>query len=175
MSIMKYTGYHGTKKYSAERIMKTNFIIKHEHQGWLGTGIYFFEDNYERATDYAEFTHRGNIIEVIKVLLEVPLDKVFDTTKKEHEDEFHEFRNAIVESNLERGMYDIKFNNSNDFDGKVYNAIPKVRGSHLIRAKTFTQPYIERGKGFPISRVPNAVELCLKKANYVKSKVKVKV
>lgn len=173
MSLEKYTGYHGTDKTSADNIMRTNFIINYKHTGWLGTGVYFFEENLERAVDWARFSKKGKITGVIEVVIEVPPDAVFDSTREDHENEFHELRNSIINENLKRGKFDVKAKNYEDFDGKVYNMIANLKNASLIRAKTFTQPFAERGMQVPRSRVPNAVELCLKSTKYVKSKSKV--
>lgn len=170
MEKAKYTGYHGTNKDAADRIKNTNFQLS--RQGWLGTGVYFFEENIERALDWAHFACKGKIPVVLEAILEVPTEEIFDTTRDNHEKEFHDFRNALVETNIERNKFRVKAHNDADFDGKVYNAIAHVRNSSLIRAKTFTQPTKERGHSVPKSRVPNAVELCLKNTKYVKSKDK---
>jgi hypothetical protein len=48
-------GFHGTDKNIAFRILnkKTNFIHSNNNYDWLGNGIYFWENDLERARKYA--------------------------------------------------------------------------------------------------------------------------
>lgn len=53
--LMRYfIGYHGTSSVFAEKILQTNFLIDHIKVGWLGTGIYLFEENQELARSWAK-------------------------------------------------------------------------------------------------------------------------
>ncbi len=168
--VRKFTGFHGTEKEIANRIIRSNFVLS--NKGWLGKGVYFFEESLDRAIDWARFSHPGKIANVIEVVLEIPNEFVFDTTTDSHAIEFHDFRDSIIKR-IEQGKNrDLLSHNSGDFDGKIYDLIAQKKKSILIRAKTFTQPKIERSIHIPTSRVPNAVELCLKNVSYVKSKSK---
>jgi len=48
-------GFHGLDKDIAMDIlnMKSEFNLSHNNYDWLGDGIYFWENNYERAKQYA--------------------------------------------------------------------------------------------------------------------------
>ncbi|HCM6216307.1 MULTISPECIES: hypothetical protein [Klebsiella] len=49
-------GFHGIDKRAALRILlqKDNFIHSNNSYDWLGNGVYFWENNYARAIQYAE-------------------------------------------------------------------------------------------------------------------------
>lgn len=42
--MVQFIGHHGTSLRIAECIMERNFIIRPGKVGWLGTGVYFFEE-----------------------------------------------------------------------------------------------------------------------------------
>jgi ribulose-5-phosphate 4-epimerase/fuculose-1-phosphate aldolase len=48
-------GFHGLDKEIAFRILTQQEDFKHSnnHYDWLGHGVYFWENNYERAVQYA--------------------------------------------------------------------------------------------------------------------------
>ncbi len=49
-------GFHGTDKTIALQILnkKTDFKPSNNNYDWLGNGVYFWENNYARAEEYAE-------------------------------------------------------------------------------------------------------------------------
>jgi hypothetical protein len=54
---MRVVGYHGTSKKHATSILRRGFKPSENAFDWLGTGIYFFEENEERARAWARRLH----------------------------------------------------------------------------------------------------------------------
>lgn len=47
-------GFHGCTLESQKKIYKTqSFVVSEKDYEWLGTGVYFWEDNYQRAKEWA--------------------------------------------------------------------------------------------------------------------------
>ncbi len=48
-------GFHGMDKQAAEKILRQEDEFKHSNNDydWLGKGTYFWENNFERAKQYA--------------------------------------------------------------------------------------------------------------------------
>lgn len=167
MKTVEYVGYHGTESSKAKRIIKTGFTINQRHRGWLGKGIYFFEDDKDLAKKYSEKRHPQKISNVIKSHLKVPDNKVFDTTVEIGRFTFFQYRKQLKERMKKTGNK-YKFSNSNHVDGIVYDMIVSEKGYDLIRAETFTSLNDDLELEIPESKVPNGTELCLKVANYAK-------
>lgn len=166
MSLKKYTGYHGTSKDVADKIIRTAFVINHGHQGFLGTGIYFFEENKDLAIEYATHRHGNKIIKALECILEVPEEEVFDTTLKEGAKKFNVYKEIVKETILKEKI-NLKVGNRNHFDGRVYDFVAKREKYTLIRAETFTPLLSDRKLDLRHSNVPNGVELCLKNPRMV--------
>ena len=170
--LMKYyMGYHGTSTAHANRIMQTNFLINYQKVGWLGSGVYLFDENQEMAQSWAKYKYPENDKNIICCKIEVDEEKVFDVIDPlgEHNKFFHAIRKQLIEQELKKRNIEVKAKNTKDFDGKTYNFICKAKGFELVRAATYTfQPYDR--KHFLNSRVPNGVELCVKDLHIIKNK-----
>ncbi|GGD22924.1 hypothetical protein [Pontibacillus salipaludis] len=167
MNNTKFIGYHGTIKDKADKIKRTNFTVNFKHVGWLGTGVYFFDEDYDLALDYAKRVHKGRITKVLRGELDVPPGEVFDCTDDNYKKAFHKYREKLQKDLIEKHNVNLKVGNSNDFDGKVYNFIYRKKGYTLFRAETYTFSEVDDNYGFPPSRVPNGIELCLKQPRYI--------
>ncbi|KRG16282.1 hypothetical protein ACA30_00745 [Virgibacillus soli] len=166
-----FIGYHGTSKQNASNILRTNFTIDYKRIGWLGTGIYFFEENPGMAEDWALYKCRSIPKDVIRSEIKVPAEEVFDVSipGNKHNQFFHEVRKQLVEFELAKNKLDVTAKNKRDFDGKTYNFICKTKGYKLVRTYTYTFTNQDRRTGLD-SRVPNGIELCLKQPSYVQTK-----
>lgn len=58
-------GFHGCDKILAESVFSgKNFLFKSENAyDWLGHGIYFWENNFKRALEYAKLFHKTSGIQ----------------------------------------------------------------------------------------------------------------
>src|SRR5690606_1922879 len=128
------------------QIMRTNFAINHGHQGFLGTGVYFFEEDQEIAREYAIHRHPQKIINIIECVLEVHRNKVFDTTKSEDRKKFNVYKEVVKET-IVKNKINLRVGNRHHFDGRVYDFIAKNEGYELIRAYTFTPLLSDRELG----------------------------
>ncbi len=86
MELTKYecVGFHATREESAKDILKTGkFICSNDEEDWLGTGIYFFENDKKQA----EYFAKARNINVLKVL---KADISSDKTLKLYDTETYE-------------------------------------------------------------------------------------
>ena len=58
-------GYHGTTVESAAKILESGFRLSRNPYDWLGDGVYFFQDGFERAKEWARETHTEEDVAVI--------------------------------------------------------------------------------------------------------------
>ncbi|WP_117017275.1 hypothetical protein [Aeribacillus pallidus] len=166
-----FIGYHGTSSVFAEKILRTNFIVDHTKVGWLGTGIYLFEENQELARSWANYKYSNSKKGVIRCEIEIAEEEVFDVVDPlgEHNKFFHAVRKQLIEQEIKKRNLQLRAKNRKDFDGKTYNFICKAKGFKLVRAATYTYQDYDRIFGWN-SRVPNGVELCVKDINCIKNK-----
>ena len=118
---MKYfVGYHGTSSVFAEKILCTNFVVDHTKVGWLGTGIYLFEENQELARSWANYKYPNSKKGVIRCEVEIAEEEVFDVVDPlgEHNKFFHAVRKQLIEQIKKRNLQ-LRAKNRKDFDGKV--------------------------------------------------------
>ncbi|WP_157515405.1 hypothetical protein [Luteimonas abyssi] len=170
MEYREFIGYHGTNNNVAKQIIRTNFI-NNGRVGWLGSGIYFFEEDFNLANTWAIARHNGKIPKVIRVEIKVPEREIFDTADdRDSKKFFHEFRKRFLVDQLSGRKRKINVDSQEDLDGKIYNAIAKAKGYKLIRAETYTYTKADREFGFSGSRVPNGIELCIKHIPYIEVK-----
>lgn len=96
-----FTGYHATSRDRAEAIMRRNF--KKSKSGWLGEGVYFFEDNPKLAVEWARYKYRNDenalsAVTVIQSEIRCHKEKILDLTNPQSEDvsDFHRVRQNII-------------------------------------------------------------------------------
>ena len=168
--LKEFLGYHGTNKTDVLKIISTRFEINTKNIGWLGTGIYFFENSSNMAASWGRFDNPDRIINVIECIIKVPEEKVFDVTDpySEHTRKFHALRIEMIPI-LAKNNINIKVKNKSDHDGKIYNMICISDGYMIVRTFTYTFQSVDRQFGAS-SRVPNGIELCLKNNTYITSK-----
>ncbi|PEV10269.1 hypothetical protein CN418_22825 [Bacillus thuringiensis] len=169
---MEFVAYHGTDKQIATNIISSDF--RHNNKvGWLGTGIYFFNENENMAYKWADTKKRCTTPTVLRCEISLPDGKIFDTTMpgSEHNEKFHMYRN-ILKMQLKSRNRSIKARDQEDFDGKTYNFICQREGYELVKAHTYT--YDADDSDFGNSRVPNGTELCLRNTEFIVSKQEIK-
>lgn len=117
-------GFHGLDEIIAYEILnkKTDFRPSHNNYDWLGRGIYFWENNYERAQQYAiEDSRRATTKIKNPFVLGAILDlgNCFDLLDQKYLDflkfSYTEFKKSIEETNRPMpqnasfGVYDFDF------------------------------------------------------------------
>ncbi len=165
-----FVGYHGTSSQNASLIMQRNFRVDHRKVGWLGSGVYFFEENYEMANYWAN-TFSSDIA-VIRCEINVPETEILDVTDPGSNQSklFHATRKELIEKEIRRHRVDIFVRNSEDLDGKVFNLLCIAKRYKLVRSLSYTYQDHDREYRLRASRVPNGIELCLRDTWHIKSK-----
>ena len=114
-----YTGYHGTDIKSAENILKEN-KFRVTKNGWLGTGIYFYENNYIMAK---KWVGKKNIVDIaiIECLIEVEAEKVLDVTSPDSESTklFQEERERLIKE-IEKRKCLVEAKTKVNLDSKIF-------------------------------------------------------
>lgn len=84
-------GFHGTEKQTALKILNQteDFKLSNNAYDWLGKGTYFWENNYERAKQYAvqdSKRPRSSIVEPFVLGAVIDLGNCLDLLDQEHLD-----------------------------------------------------------------------------------------
>lgn len=166
----EFTGFHGTLSESARNIKKNGFDLSRK-TGWLGKGVYFFQDNARMAFSFAMRTKRTDDISVLSCEISIPDDKVCDLSKPDTKSvaEFHEFRFELL-----RKLHDNKLTvitaGELKKDGPVIEMLCSAYEYHLVRKATYTYSELDNLNGDLFkSFVPNAFEICLRDIKYIKT------
>lgn len=149
--------------------MKNHFKLEHKKVGWLGTGIYFFEDNKSMAENFA-LRMFGKEIGVLKCEIDVPDAQVFDVTNPlgESNKRFHAYRKELIKEAVNKKL-NITARDKQEFDGKVFNMLCIRYKYKLVRNYTYT--YQEEDKRDSMfSRVANGIELCVREKDFITQK-----
>ncbi len=171
-----FTGYHATSRDRAEAIMRRNF--KKSKSGWLGEGVYFFEDNPKLAVEWARYKYRNDenalsAVTVIQSEIRCHKEKILDLTNPQSEDvsDFHRVRQNIIIHLRKFGKKDIDIEETSwaCFDGMAIDLLRTKRNFSLVRHYTFTPTLLDRAS-LTYSRVPNGIELCVKDLSCIVSK-----
>lgn len=164
---MEFIGYHGTSTKKARAILNGDFYTPSK-MGWLGTGIYFFDDNPELASSFAKYKHGINI-SILKCKVDVEESKVIDVTDPlgRGTKEFHKERHDFIEA-FKGSKIDIVCKNG-EFDKKVFERLCVNKGYELVRANTYTYSSMDHELRMS-SHVPNGTELCLRNKSKITEK-----
>lgn len=159
---VEFIGHHGTLSSNCKSIRKNNF--RESKSGWLGKGVYFFEDDKELAKDWATYKRKGNLgkIEVLECIIKTMPEKVLDVVdpKSKQSKDLNAFRENFLRIALkkERAI------NTEDrmLDGKILDMLCENSGFVLVRNSTHTLTSKERELGINFSHINNGVELCVR-------------
>lgn len=153
-------GYHGTKKDIAKQIEKSDFT--ESEGGWLGKGIYFFQEDYEMARNWASKKYNTVMTAYIKRKIEVSEEKFFDITwpLDERTKYYFKEREKYVEE-MERRGYSVEVETKKRFEGKLIDLICKKKKFEVARSCTFT--YQKFDEIYKLNSIfANGVEICVK-------------
>ncbi|WP_339285488.1 hypothetical protein [Paenibacillus sp. FSL R5-0486] len=172
----EFEGYHGTSESAAVKIEKGNFNIDYNRIGWLGNGVYFFQEDIEMANYWAtrKFKNKGISVGLFRVELAMLKRQVFDVTDPlgEHNKYYQGIRKRFVENEIKKHGINVKAKNQDDLDGKVYNMICIKDRYKLVRGCTITPDDNDREHKL-IPHTPNGVELCLRDVQLITLKEKI--
>lgn len=167
--LREFIGYHGTSHQNAKDIEQNGFLLS--PAGWLGMGIYFFQENKELARLWATKNNKGSRVEVLERTIKVEENKVFDMADVLGQDNilFHKLRLDLVNKSKEVG---IRCNFDKDkleeqirkIETAIINKICSDSGYEVVRSATFTKS----GCNLDVWSVcPNGIEICVKDSRYI--------
>lgn len=153
-------GYHGTKTYVRKGIENTGFV--ESKTGWLGKGVYFFQEDYEIARNWASKKHRTMMICHIKRIINVAEEKFFDITwpLDPRTKYFFQEREKYVKEMEARG-YVVEVDSKKRFEGAIVDMICEKKQYDVARACTYT--YQQYDEIYSLNSIfANGVEICVK-------------
>lgn len=171
-------GFHGCDKSLLDAVVNNLQTLKYSRNkyDWLGSGIYFWENDYDRALDFAK-NHPGRKIKSPAVLgavidpgfcLNLLNTKDRELVKKSHET----IKNRI--DNFERTLLSNYRNNNglHNLDCLVIENLHNIRQSlnqppfESIRGAFTEGPELYPGAGF---REKDHIQLCIRNPNCIKA------
>lgn len=163
--IIEYIGYHATSTAIAKIINAEGFIPS--KSGWLGKGVYFFQDDKELASVYGQRRYKCQRIEIIKKNIRAPKNSVLDISDPlgKHYKMFSDEKVNLIKEAEKKG-YRLYSDTISKYEITVLEELCKQKGFSLVRACTYTyQQYDERYGSR--SNFPNGIELCVKDLSYI--------
>lgn len=164
---IELVGYHGTLKTNVPLIKKNGF--NRSYNGWLGTGVYFFEKDYELAVKWAKKKHKTNEVQFIKKTICVQKQKLFDITWPLSEQSRYYFkeREQFINEMVKRG-YEVNIENKKRYENQLINMICEKKGYDVVRACTYTYQKYDYIGGKEIDSIfGNGVELSVRGHNCI--------
>lgn len=159
---VEFIGYHGTLK-SIEKSINLGGFAK-SNNGWLGEGVYFFQEDYELAKMWAIKKYRNQKVVFIKKAIRIEKEKLFDITYPLSEQSRYYFkeRHRYIDEMKRRG-YDIDVANGRRYENGLMNLICNTRKYDAVRACTYTYQEYDYINGEEISSVfANGIEICVR-------------
>lgn len=157
---MVFTGYHGTSKFNKSSIEKNG--LRESKDGWLGKGVYFFEDDCQMAIKWAQKRCNSQMVYFIKRYIKVDETMLFDITwpLSKQTKYFFEEKERYIKEMTARG-YRVNIDRNERFEGKLIEDICKKKNYSVVRACTYT--YSADDDRYRIDcKFANGVELCVK-------------
>jgi len=156
---MQFIGYHGTSERNAKNILSNGF--KKSDKGWLGSGVYLFENNDRLALFFAMNVKSFKNPAVLKCFIRIDESELLDLTDPNKTGclEFHETRLDFMKS-LKKAQFDVTIDKKK-FDSIIIDILCETKGYHIVRKHTYTGNIIDRQCQI-FSFVPNGTELCVK-------------
>lgn len=165
--VKEFMGYHGTSRKNVRLIKKTGF--NESNTGWLGTGVYFFEEDFELALKWAKKKHNTHEVEFIKKKICVDEKKLFDISwplAKQTQYYFKE-RERYMQEMIKRG-YEVSVENRKRYENELINLICKTKKYDVVRACTYTYQKYDYIGGKEIDSVfANGIEISVREPNCI--------
>lgn len=164
--IVNFVGYHGTKSYVRKQIERDGFI--QSNSGWLGKGVYFFQEDCDMALNWAKKKHKTVMVCFIKRIIELNEEKFFDITwpLDPRTKYFFDEREKFVKEMEKRG-YVVEVDNKKRFEGAIVDQICERKKYDVARACTYT--YQQYDEIYSLNSIfANGVEICVKNEDCMK-------
>ncbi len=158
--IVKFIGYHGTHDHLVRRIFSQG--LNEARKGYLGKGVYFFEDNYDLAREWALSRRDCKSPAVIKAQIECDHEKVLDITNPNCPE--RKLISSKVKSYFVKRTKDGYYLDANamkEIEGNIIDNMCEVVDYKLIRAITISNTHVDGDKTIFLG-IANGIELCVK-------------
>lgn len=163
---MQYEIYHGTSKEYSRSILNKGFNIS--SWGYLGSGVYFYENNKNMAEKWCKYNKDFSYIAILKYLLDVDEGVVLDLTDPNSET-FSDFEKGVIKivRTLQANRIRIK---TNDCGSNFIDSYCRESKKYVVRAMTFTNTqYVD---GILIDfKFANGIEICIKNVDLIKKEL----
>ena len=94
-------GYHGTTTESAAEIVESGFRLSRNPYDWLGDGVYFFQDGFDRAWEWARENHGVDAAVIAAEIYLIDCLDMLDTRwTKVVSEAYNQFLNLYKQSGL---------------------------------------------------------------------------
>lgn len=165
---INFIGYHGTSSEAYNKIREFGF--NKSRGGWLGSGVYFYEENKEMSLDWARYKYTNKRITSIKCNISVFKDRVLDVSNPQSEcnKKVQNFRKELLNRGIkERTLIDFQ---DEEIDCKILNFICTKDGYDIVRNFTYTYKDFDRKLGNKRSNICNGIELCVRECKCINLK-----
>lgn len=161
---MEYIGYHGTT-YAKFQAIQTEgvFTFKPRKDHWLGSGVYFFLDDFEKASWWASYGNKPTPV-VLKATLSFEDNEILNLDTERGLKKLDEFATQIHNA-LKENMVEIKNWDEHTWQCQLIDMFMKKYCNYNAIVRTFftTQNYQGPSRFQGVSR-----QLCVKKVEKIK-------
>jgi hypothetical protein len=170
---MNYLLFRGTNKYEIDRYNETNkFYCSKGYRHYLGSGIYFFRDDEKEAENWAKYNIRKDkedSIFVIKLILDLEEDEVFDLLKVKDRDQYIKLLKYFEERfKNEKEIPDIK----KPYDGYIIDYYCSMNRKIKLVSAVFDlkNDYLNRLSEEDFTRInKHHIQVCIKRKDIIKN------
>ena len=160
MNTKIFIGDHGSSSNNCKLIREQGF--KKSFGGWLGQGVYFFEDDKDLARSWAQSKYSHNRVEVLEGSINVSIENLLDISDPKGEQCKHvnEIKEQLLKIGLNKDF--IIHMESPMFDGKVLDYVCEEEHFDVVRNFTHTRTQLDRKFNNLYSAISNGVEICVR-------------
>ncbi len=158
----KFLGYHGTLRKHDKSIRELGF--KKSNNGWLGEGVYFFQEDFELALSWAKKKYKTQHVAVIKNNIEVDEEKLLDISYplSDQSKYYHSEREKFITMMKKKG-FEVCLESRKRYENELINLICNQKGYEVVRACTYTyQKYDYINEKEIDSKFANGIELSVR-------------
>lgn len=178
---IKIEAYHGTDAVKKDSILKMKTIYKSSKDNeWAGEGIYYFVDEAEqdlinKCVLWAKNVKKYETPAVIKNTIVIDKNRILDLSIEENQKKFHEYRQVLFDranqcAKKANKRLSCKYTNFRKLDCLTINQLCERFDLHLVKRKAYINFYraLADWEKYPITDIPNATMISLRKEGYIK-------
>ena len=161
------TGFHGTNSESANSILSSNtFLDSQDEEEWLGTGVYFFEDDVQQAVNYIYKAKRVVNFKIIQA--DINTNKLLNLVDTKTYEQFESFAKKFQNRYKTRKDYSKR----KLINAVILDAMYKLEPYEVVRA-VFPVP---KTKYAPRTNIqPVQIQVCVRKHDCISNIKEVEV